>query len=309
MEPVRRIKDTGFKEIVGTVKYDYPKALWNLGMLFTGILLAPFTFSLEALALFIISTYLSLLVGHSVGMHRMMIHRTFDCPRLIQNLLIYIGVLVGMSGPFGIIRIHDIRDWAQRKSDCPAFFSHTKSYFKDLWWQLTSRFEFERPPEVQIEFKFAKDKFIVFLEKSWRWHQLMLALILFTIGGVSFVVWGVCLRIGVSVVGHWSITYFCHNPGPGKWRVKGAGVQASNISGLGLLTYGECWHNNHHAFPESAKIGLEKGQVDPAWWFIVLLSKLGIASNIRTPRPMDEREDLYHVSEQKLKADINKEQF
>jgi stearoyl-CoA desaturase (delta-9 desaturase) len=65
---------------------------------------------------------------------------------------------------------------------------------------------------------------------------------------------------------------------------------------LGFLTYGECWHNNHHAFPESAKIGLEKGQADPAWWFILLLKKLRLATNIRTQRPTKEREDLYNVS-------------
>lgn len=296
MEPVKRIKNTESQVISGTVKYDYQKMCWNLGLIFIGVFFAPFTFSVEALILFVFSTYFSLLIGHSVGLHRMMIHRTFDCPVLVQNTLIYIGVLVGMSGPFGIVRIHDVRDWAQRKSQCPAFFSHTESYLQDLWWQLTSQFEFDSPPDVNIEAKFANDPFIVFLEKTWKWHQLLLGLILFAIGGIGFVVWGVCLRIAVSLVGHWSITYICHNPGHGRWRVRGAQVQASNLSGFGLLSYGECWHNNHHAFPESAKIGLEKGQLDPAWWFIVLLNKLGLASNIRTPRPVDEREDLYQVS-------------
>lgn len=96
----------------------------------------------------------------------------------------------------------------------------------------------------------------------------------------------------MSVVGHWTVTYFCHNPGPGKWRVKNVAVQASNIPGLGLLTYGECWHNNHHAFPESARIGLEKGQHDPAFWFISAMGKLGLVHNVKMPRAIGQRDDL-----------------
>ncbi|MBL4673327.1 MAG: fatty acid desaturase [Arenicella sp.] len=132
-----------------------------------------------------------------------------------------------------------------------------------------------------------------FLEKTWRWHQSVLALILFALGGVPFVVWGIFVRVAVSIVGHWTITYFCHNPGPGRWRVKNAAVQASNIPGLGLITYGECWHNNHHAFPESAQIGLEQGQSDPTWCFIQFLNYFGLISDIGKPRSECSREDLY----------------
>jgi stearoyl-CoA desaturase (delta-9 desaturase) len=69
-------------------------------------------------------------------------------------------------------------------------------------------------------------------------------------------------------------------------------VQASNLPGLGLLTYGECWHNNHHAFPESARIGLTKGEADPAAWIIEALAKIGWTWNLGTPRPESQREDL-----------------
>ena len=84
--------------------------------------------------------------------------------------------------------------------------------------------------------------------------------------------------------------------GPGKWRVKSASVQASNILWLGLITFGECWHNNHHAFPESARIGIEPGQSDPAWWFIKAMSYLGLANDIGTPRAEALRDDLKEVS-------------
>jgi len=246
----------------------------------------------DAILLFVCTTYFSLLIGHSVGMHRLMIHRSFHCSKFAERLLVYTGVLVGVAGPFGIIRIHDTRDWAQRQQSCHEFFAHTRSLLTDLWWQLTSRFEFVSAPRLTIEPQFADDRFYRFLEKAWRLQQMPIAVLFYYLGGWSWVVWGVCARVFVSTAGHWTITYYCHNPGPGRWRVKGAAVQASNLVGVGLLTYGECWHNNHHAFPESARIGLDKGQADPGWWLIVALEKLGVARSVGRPRPASSREDL-----------------
>jgi fatty-acid desaturase len=292
MEPVHRVNGKEAEPVSGQVVFNLKKSFWNLGMILAAVIFAPITFNLNVLILFLFLTYFSLLVGHSVGMHRMMIHRTFESPPLVEKTLIYIGVLVGMSGPYGIIKIHDLRDWAQRQTQCHDFFSHKRNYFKDLWWQLTSTFSFQNPPQINIEPKYRNDKFYQWLESTWRYHQVGLAILLYLVGGWAFVVWGIFLRVSVSIVGHWSITYFCHNPGPGTWRVKNAVVQASNLRGLGVLTYGECWHNNHHAFPESARIGIEPGQSDPAWRFIQLLAFLGLAKKIGKPRSQELRNDL-----------------
>lgn len=299
MQGVLRVQENEADPVNGEVVYDLPKLSWNLGMITAAITTAPVTFNIDALILFVILTWTSLLIGHSVGMHRMMIHRTFECPSWLEKVLIYIGVLVGMSGPYGIIKIHDVRDWAQRQPICHDFFAHRQGYWHDLWWQLTCRFRFSNPPVIAIEDRYFADEFYQWLESSWRYHQLFLALLLYFIGGWSFVVWGVFVRVSVSIVGHWSITYFCHNPGPGKWRVKGAYIQASNLKYLGFLTYGECWHNNHHAFPESARIGLYEGQSDPAWRFIQCLEKLGLAKKIGVPRSENSQNDLEDMTLEK----------
>lgn len=292
MKPVLRINGVNACPISGRVIIDPPKALWNGSMLFATLIFAVPLFTWGAFALFLLTTYLSLLIGHSVGMHRMLIHRTFTCSRTVERLLIYSGVLVGVAGPFGIVRIHDMRDWAQRQSHCHPFFAHTKPLALDLVWQLFCKFKFDLPPAFAMEEPFRSDRFYRFLERTWRLHQFPLALLFYWLGGWSWVVWGICARVIVSAAGHWTVTYFCHNPGSGRWRVQDAAVQASNLRGLGLLTYGECWHNNHHAFPESARIGLDRGQADPGWWVIHKLEKLGIANNVGRPRPLGEREDL-----------------
>lgn len=292
MKPVLRIDDRGACAVSGEPVLDLSKAVWNGCMLVASLTLAAHFFTLGAFILFLVSTYFSLLIGHSVGMHRLMIHRTFECAAPVERALIYVGTLVGVAGPFGIIRIHDTRDWAQRQPQCHAFFAHTKPLPLDLLWQLSCKFVFSRPPVLGIEPKFADDPFYRFLDRTWQFHQLPLAALLFAIGGWPWVIWGICVRVSLSGIGHWTITYFCHNPGSGRWRVPGAAVQATNLTGMGLLTYGECWHNNHHAFPESACIGLERNQPDPAWWLISALESCGIARNVGRPRPENERDDL-----------------
>lgn len=130
------------------------------------------------------------------------------------------------------------------------------------------------------------------MDATWRWQQVPLAALLYWAGGWPFVLWGVCARVLASTAGHWTVTYFCHNPGPGRWIVREAGIQASNLPGLGLVTYGECWHNNHHAFPESARIGLEEKQPDPGWWVIRALEKAGWVDQVALPRSAAQRDDL-----------------
>lgn len=295
MKPVLRVDGTGACPVSGRPVADGAKLAWNGGMLLVALLFAIPMFSWSALALFAVTTYFSLLIGHSVGMHRLMIHRTFKCSKPVEYALIYIGTLVGVAGPHGIIRVHDIRDWAQRQPQCHPFFAHRRSLGVDLWWQLTHRFEFDSPPTLNIEPHFANDRFHIMLERTWRWQQLPIAILFYLAGGWAWVVWGICVRVIVSCAGHWTITYFCHNPGAGRWFVRDAAVQASNLPGMGLLTYGECWHNNHHAFPESARIGLERGQTDPGWWVIALLERMGLVHDVGRPRAVADREDLIEI--------------
>lgn len=260
----------------------------------SGAIAALFFATLPAVILFLVVTYLTLLLGHSVGMHRIMIHRNADAVPALERGLILLGTWVGIGGPVQIIAVHDLRDWAQRQPTCHDFFAHRRGYWRDLTWQLFYRFDFENAPTVEVEPRYSEGRFYRHLSRHWRWHQLGLVIILFSLGGLPFVLWGVCARVFVSTAGHWSVTYICHNPGPGRYRVAKAGVQASDLTGplLGFLTHGECWHSNHHAFPESARIGLYKGQIDPAAWVIERLARIGLVTRVGCPRHSGERDDL-----------------
>jgi stearoyl-CoA desaturase (delta-9 desaturase) len=271
-------------------------------MVLCALIAGPLTATLDAVILCLVLTYGTLLLGHSVGMHRWLIHRSYDCPAWLARLLVYLGVLVGMAGPFGVLRIHDVRDWAQRLPACHDFFSHRRSLLVDALWQLHCRFDFDRPPAFEVEKDLAEDRWLVWMERTWMLQQVPLAALLYLLGGWPWIVWGICCRVSVSVAGHWVVTYFCHNPGPGRWHVLGAGVQATNLPGLGLVTMGECWHNNHHAFPESARMGLEPGEADPGGWIIALFEKCGLAWNVGAPRPDAARGDLLEAGHERQAA-------
>jgi hypothetical protein len=94
------------------------KSLWITTMTLAAIMIGPLVFSWDAFLLFVATSAVALCFGHSVGMHRRLIHASFECPLWLEHLCVYLGTLVGMAGPIGMVRIHDFRDWAQRQSSC-----------------------------------------------------------------------------------------------------------------------------------------------------------------------------------------------
>jgi len=105
-------------------------------------------------------------------------------------------------------------------------------------------------------------------------------------------VWGICVRVSVSLIGHWLVGYLAHNVGHRDWHLEGHAVQGFNVPFISLLTMGESWHNNHHAFPGSARLGLRTSQFDPGWWMLLGLRAVGLASLLKRPDDLPERCEL-----------------
>lgn len=289
---VHRVDGRGADALAGRVRWSPANSLWNGGML-AAALLAPFHVTPGALLLGLATTAAGLLLGHSVGYHRLLIHRSFACPRWLERLLLWVGALVGMAGPIGIIRQHDLRDWAQREADCHPYLSQHNPWWRDTWWQLHCRLDLARAP--QIDMGNDGNTFNRWLEASWRWQQLPVAALFWWWGGLPWLLWGVAVRISVSAIGHWLVGWFAHNRGPQHWVVDASGVQAFDVPWAALATMGEAWHNNHHAYPGSARIGLHPGQSDIGYGFIQLLWWLGLAWEIQTPETLGQRTGLTQV--------------
>lgn len=276
----------------GRVRYAPGTSLWFLGMLAGATLGGALSFTWPAFLLFVTSTSIVLLLGHSLGSHRKLVHDSFQCPKWLEYLLVYLGVQVGLAGPIGLLRQHELRDYAQRMPTCHDFLRHGRSALVDAWWQLNCQLELKHPPQIRIEPRISDDRFYRFLERTWMLQHLPVALIFYSIGGWSFVFWGVCARVAAGIFGHWLIGHLAHNHGATPREVAGAAVQGRNVRLTSLLTMGECWHNNHHAYPGSAKLGLAPGEWDPGWWVLTGLRHLGLAWSLRLPEDLPPRPEL-----------------
>jgi len=276
----------------GEVALDIVKTVWVLSMFGFGVIGSLLTISIDAVMLFIVFTAITLCLGHSLGMHRRFIHRSYQCPKALEVFFVHLGTIVGLAGPMGMLRTHDLRDWAQRQPRCHDYFSHGSLWYKDLYWQLLCSIKLDRPPKFEPEAAIANDWIYQWMERTWMLQQIPWAILFYMLGGWPWVFWGICSRVTVSIIGHWLIGYFAHNTGDRRWHVDGAAVQGHNVAWVSLLTMGESWHNNHHAFPYSSKLGIENGQCDPGWWVLTLLQRIGLVSDLVLPDEEKSRTDL-----------------
>ena len=276
----------------GTVRWNPAKSLWFTGMAGTALIGGAFTFSFMALAVFMASTAIVLLFGHSLGSHRKLIHDSYQCPKWLEYMLVYAGVQVGLAGPISLLRQHELRDFAQRLPDCHDYLRHGRPLWHDAWWQLHCELHLTTPPPIAIEPEIANNRFYRWLERHWMLQQLPVAVLLWLWGGAAFVVWGVCARVTAGVFGHWLIGWLAHNRGDMHHVVRDAAVQGRNVRWTSLLTMGEGWHNNHHAFPGSARIGLFPGEWDPGWWALCALRRMGLVWGLRLPADLPARAEL-----------------
>ncbi|TFW30204.1 acyl-CoA desaturase [Massilia horti] len=278
--------------LTGSVRYSPSKSLWFSAMASGALIGGACTASWTALAVFVLTTGWVLLFGHSLGSHRKLIHNSFQCPRWLEYFLVYCGVQVGLAGPLGLLRQHELRDFAQRQRHCHSYLRHGESFWRDYWWQVHCVLRFDREPALQLEDRIADNRFYAFLERTWMLQQLPPALVLYACGGWAFVWWGVCARITAGILGHWLIGHFAHNHGDMSHVVRGAAVQGRNVRFTSLLTMGECWHNNHHAYPGSARLGLYPGEWDPGWWVLQALCLVKVVWSVRLPSDLPPRPEL-----------------
>lgn len=281
----------------GQVRFCCRKGFWFFGMASLAAIGGTLTFSFSALLLFIVSTAVVLLLGHSLGSHRKLVHDSFQCARWLEYVLVYLGVQVGIAGPLGLLRQHELRDYAQRLPDCHDFLRHGRSFWRDAWWQLACELRLDHPPHIALEPRLGGDRFYLLLERTWMAQHLAVAAAFYAWGGLGFVFWGVCARVTAGVFGHWIVGYFAHNHGQVHLEVTGAAVQGRNVRWTSLITMGECWHNNHHAFPGSARLGLRRGEWDPGWWMLCGLRRVGLVWDLKLPEALAPRAEVVPATE------------
>ncbi len=222
-------------------------------------------------------------MGMCVGFHRLLTHRSFKCPRWLEYTLAFLGTLCLQGGPIEWVAQH--RQHHQH-ADEPG---DPHSARQGFWWSHMLWILWAPPEESRLAIaqRYAPDllqvPFYMFLQRTHFWISVLLGIALYLLGGWPFVVWGMFVRIVVTYHCTWLVNSASHTFGYRNFAVDDL---STNCWWVALLSYGEGWHNNHHAFPTSARHGLRRWEIDLSYAFIRTLHALRLAWDLRRP-PID----------------------
>lgn len=235
----------------------------------------PQNFSWTAVGITAFLYWLTAGIGITLGYHRLVTHRSFDAPQWLEYVLIFCGSLACEGGPISWVGLHRIHH-KYSDHDGDPHDSNRGFWWSHLIWMLV-----KNPANESIP-KYTKDineqPFYIFCEKFFIPIQVVLGLLLFAWGGWSFVVWGIFLRLVLVFHVTWFVNSATHKFG---YQSHESNDHSRNCWWVALLTFGEGWHNNHHAYQFSARHGLQWWEIDLTWMTIRLLSVLGLAKNIK----------------------------
>lgn len=239
----------------------------------------PFTFSWSNVALFGGTYFLTGCLGITLSFHRQLSHKSFRTPRWLEYFLAYCGALAVQGDPKEWVSTH-----RYHHMHCETPLDPHSSY-EGFWWShcgwiLENNATLERVGDRSNLGDMDKDPFYNHLEKWYGAHVALMFVALYAIGGFGAVVWGGAARIVWVWHVTWLVNSACHLWGRQTYNT---GDLSMNNWWVGLLAWGEGWHNNHHAFEFSARHGLEWWQFDMTWQLICLLNAAGLADNIKLP--------------------------
>jgi stearoyl-CoA desaturase (Delta-9 desaturase) len=234
-------------------------------------------------------------LGITVGYHRLFTHRSF---RAARPLKIALAVLGGMAVEGSVVqwcathrRHHAYADrFGDPHSPHLAKASGLRGVLLGLWHAHSGwLFGDEMTSEPEWVPDLLADKDLVRIGRSFPWLTVTTFVLPALIGlgvtrsfggMVSAFVWGSLVRVMLLHHVTWSINSICHFYGREAYRARD---ESKNVWALSPVSFGESWHNNHHAFPWSARLGLSAWQVDVGWYAIRGLAALGLATDIKVP--------------------------
>jgi fatty-acid desaturase len=252
----------------------------------------PFAFSWSAVAVMFFLYWVTASLGICLGYHRFLTHRGFTAPKWVAYTIVFFGTLACQNGPIKWVGQHRMHHAGSDTIDDPH--SAEKGFWwSHITWMIFTHSKFDDKKKLNDYTKdFSNDKYYQFLDKYFIHIQVAFGLILLAIGGLPWVVWGIFVRLAVVYHSTWFVNSAAHTFGYVTFPLK----DDLACWWVGLLAWGEGWHNNHHAFPKSARHGLRPWEIDMTWWALCFLEKLGLAKNIKVaqliPNPSHEKENV-----------------
>ncbi|MBW3542861.1 MAG: fatty acid desaturase [Planctomycetes bacterium] len=260
---------------------DWVCLVW-VTVMHAGAIAAPFFFSWSALGIAVLLHWLTCSIGVCLGYHRYLTHRALKLTAPGEFFCLLCATLSGQGSP---------RDWTathrlhHQHSDLEG---DPHSPREGTWWShILWLFIRHSPRQRELLYKrYAPeliDRPIVrFFEKTEFWWQVALGLTLLALGGLPWLLWGLCLRIVFAYHSTWFVNSATHLWGYRNYETRDG---SKNLWWVALFAYGEGWHNNHHAHPSVAPAGHRWWEIDMTWWAIRALKLLGVAYDVNDRVP------------------------
>jgi len=265
-----------------------------VGLVTAMISLWGWGFSWRELTLFL-GMYVVTVLGITVGFHRLFTHHSFETNRIVQFALAVLGSMAVQGSLFQWVAYHRRHHQHSDRHDDPHSPHHYGAglwgVLRGLWYAHIGWFFTPKPPNLYCYVKDLRQSALLrslsVLFPVW----ILVGCLIPTLAGWLLVggwggaflgfLWGGLVRIFFVHHVTWSVNSICHlwgrQPFPGL-------DQSRNNLLVGVLAFGEGWHNNHHAFPTSARHGLRWWQIDVSYWVIRTLALFGLAWNVKVPR-------------------------
>ena len=268
--------------------FSWPMLL-TIAFFHVGALAALFLFSWQRLLVMAILYVLAINVGIGMCYHRLLTHRGYQVPKWLEYLMTTFATLSLEGGPIFWVSTHRVHHQLSDHEGDP----HTPR--EGGWWAHAGWIFFGESLHAQTELlsrytpDLHRDRFHVWLSK-YHWLPITLSAVLLFAGGwywggllngVAMFLWGVLLRVTIGLHATWLVNSATHMWGSRRFETRD---DSRNSWWVALLTGGEGWHNNHHAHPVSARHGLRWYEIDPNFWGIWILAKLGLARKIQVAK-------------------------
>ena len=243
-----------------------------------GAVAALFVFNWRALVVAIVLWWITASLGVGMGFHRLLTHRGYKTPRLVEYVLSVLGTLTLEGGPIYWVvthRIHHAFTDTEGDPHTPrdgGWWSHVGWILWGTGQQYDSSVVAHYAPDL------VKDRFHVWLNRLYWVPLVLLGLALLALGGWPYLMWGIFFRVTFNLHATWLVNSATHMWGRRRFAT---GDDSRNNWWVALLTFGEGWHNNHHAHPVSARHGLAWYEIDPNWWGIRVMQFLRLAKSVK----------------------------
>ena len=268
------------KSVVGdrAAGVNWVTATWML-IFHAGAVAALFMFSWQALVAAVALWWVAGSPGVGMGFHRLLTHRGYKTPKAVEYLLTVCGTLALEGGAVNWVVTHRIH---HAHTEVPGKDPHTPrdgGWWAHMGWILSGTAQVHEP---EVLWRYApdlmRDGFHRWLNRFYYVPVVLCGVLLLALGGWSVLMWGIFFRIVFNLHATWLVNSVTHMWGRRRFATND---DSTNCWWVALLTFGEGWHNNHHAHPTSAKHGLAWYEVDFNWWGIRGLELLGLAKSIK----------------------------